>query len=123
LNLPYNLTGNAFVDICIQVIFIIFYLAFIAFSIFQRFCKNGFYYQNHGQFGIRLNGKRTYIDTKFISEVSFDEDQQLQIRRINRVDTFDLSPFRKQDQDNVLRLLKDLMNGDMEILDKPILAS
>ncbi|QJP34044.1 hypothetical protein F0365_06305 [Nonlabens sp. Ci31] len=60
---------------------------------------------------------------KFISEVSFDEDQQLQIRRINRVDTFDLSPFRKQDQDNVLRLLKEFMNGGVEILDKAILAS
>jgi hypothetical protein len=62
------------------------------------------------------------IDSKFISEVSFDEKQRLQIRRINRVDTFDLSPFRKKDQDKVLRLLHDFLPDDLQVQKAPILS-
>jgi hypothetical protein len=102
-------------SIVFRIIFIALVLMFYAFLLFQARCKNAFIYQPHGMFGIRIDGKRIDIDSKFISEISFDKDHQLQIRRINRVDTFDLSPFRIQDQEKLLRLLKDFMNEGVEI--------
>lgn len=82
-----------------QIFILLLYSVLYGFILFQAYCKNAFVYGNHKDFSIRLNGKRTDLDAKFISEVSFDENQHLQIRRINRVDTFDLSPFRKRDQE------------------------
>jgi hypothetical protein len=103
-------------------LFLLLNVALYTFIFFQAFCKNAFIYQSREHFGIRLNGKLMNIDTKFISEVSFDNDHQLQIRRINRVDIFDLSPFRKQDQQKLLRLLKDFMNEGLEINKQSILT-
>jgi hypothetical protein len=106
-----------------RLLFLVLVVAFYALLLFQARCKNAFIYQSREHFGIRLNGKLMNIDPKFISEVSFDDNHQLQIRRINRVDTFDLSPFRKQDQEKLLRLLKDFMSEDMQINKQSILSS
>lgn len=119
-SLPYDLTGNELLDRSIQVLLIAIYLFFIGFSIFRWLCKNAFIYQNHNHFQIRLNGDSMDIDAKFISEISFDKNQQLQTRRINRVDRYDLSAFRVRDRDKLLGLLKEYTSADTQISDQPI---
>lgn len=119
-----RLVENSFTEsIAFRIFVIILVLAFYAFILFQGRCKNAFIYQNLDRFGIRLNGKRTDIDAKFISEVSLDKDHQLQIRRINRVDRFDLSPFREKDRLKLMRYLKEFISNDILVSDVPILET
>ena len=83
--------------------------------IWQSRVKNAFFYLSEDDFRLRINGNRVDFQTRHISEVSLDENHLLQIRRINRVDSFDLSPFREKDRDKLMKYLKEFLSEEVEM--------
>lgn len=90
-------------------------LCLLGFIIFQSQVKNAFIYTEGDIFGIRIDGNRVDFQARHISEVSLDENYLLQIRRINRVDSFDLSPFREKDRDKLMKYLKEFLSDEVEM--------
>jgi len=97
------------------IISIITYLCVIGLIIFQLQIKNAFIYTQGDVFGLRIDGNRVDFQARHISEVSLDENHLLQIRRINRVDSFDLSPFREKDREKLMKYLKEFLSEEVEM--------
>ncbi len=97
------------------IISLITYLCLIGLVVFQSQVQNAFIYTQSDVFGIRINGNRVDFQARHISEVSMTEDQILQIRRINRVDSFDLSPFREKDRAKLMKYLKEFLCDEVEL--------
>ncbi len=74
-SLPHKFVENSLPYKASMILLGLLCLAGLIFQIFQAVCKNAFIYRSTNQFEIRLKGVKTQIDSKFISEVSFDEDQ------------------------------------------------
>ena len=94
---------------------LLLWVATIVYSIWQSRVKNAFFYVSEDDFRLRINGIRVDFQTRHISEVSLDENLLLQIRRINRVDSFDLSPFREKDRKKLMKYLKDFLKEEIEM--------
>ena len=94
----------------------------VAFLFYQQNAKNAFIYSDKKTFGIRLQGKQVDIEAKHISEVSYDDSKVLKVRRINRVDTFDLSPFKEQDRLKVVEYVRGYLREGIRIENQPILT-
>ena len=77
--------------------------------------KNAFIHQGDKSFSLRFNGTTTDFKTKDISEISWDNNHILQIRRINRVDTYNLSNFRPKDRAKLKKYIFELAD-DTETL-------
>ena len=87
----------------------------IFYVIWQARVKNAFFYGGHADFSLRINSDRVDFESKHISEISLDKNHLLQIRRINRVDSFDLSPFREKDRDKLMKYLKEFLSDEIEL--------
>ncbi len=90
-------------------------LAVVVRSIFKHTRKNIFLYGLHNDFSLKIGGTKTDFESRHISEVSLDENHLLQIRRINRVDSFDLSPFREKDREKLMKYLKEFLSDEVEM--------
>ncbi|ARN76684.1 hypothetical protein BST97_00950 [Nonlabens spongiae] len=97
------------------IISIITYLCLVGWIIFQSQVKNAFIYTQGDIFGIRIDGNRVDFQATHISEVSLDDNHLLKIRRINRIDSFDLSPFREKDRDKLMKYLKEFLSDEVEL--------
>ncbi len=82
------------------------YSLFIGYIIYESTRKNAVHYRRENVFTIKLAGKKVEMDVTFISQV-WIEDDQLHIRRINRVDTFPISHLRQADLDKLVVILKE----------------
>ncbi|MGJ8684199.1 MAG: hypothetical protein ACSHWW_06230 [Nonlabens sp.] len=89
-----------------DIIGAVFWLSFYGYFIFQWTCKNAVFYKHADHYSIKINGKKLDFDLKFLSE-AWIEDNQLHIRRINRVDSFPLNHLRQEDVDKLMGILKE----------------
>ncbi len=94
---------------------LVLWVSTIIYGIWQASVKNAFFYISEYSFRLRIDGQKIDFDKVHISEVSLDENQFLQIRRINRVDSFDLSPFRKKDRDKLMKYLKEILSDEVKL--------
>ena len=114
--------NNALDHIVYDVIGVALIGAVYGWLIFRNNCKNAFIYESREQFGIRIDGERVDMEARHVSEVSLDKNHELQIRRINRVDKFDLSNIRNGDREKLLKYLKEFTGDRVEIQSAPILG-
>ena len=120
--LQFYITKN-YNNILFTVIFIALYGAFYGWLLFNNQVKNAFIYSSKNQFSIKIEGHKVDFQTKHINAISLTTNGSLQIQRINRVDTFDLSPFRKKDCEKLIDYLKELSADVESISSDPIIET
>lgn len=81
-------------------------LALYAYLFYPFFLKNAVFYRQDHNFTLKIKGKKLDLDLKFLSEV-WIENNELNIRRINRVDTFPIGHLRQDDVEKLVALLKE----------------
>ncbi|WP_438962590.1 hypothetical protein [Nonlabens sp.] len=81
-------------------------IALWAYLSYPVFLKNAVFYRQDHNFTLKIKGKKLDLDLKFLSEV-WIENKELNIRRINRVDSFDMSHLREKDVNKLFNLLKE----------------
>ena len=106
----------------VWIVFLLTALLAILYSLWQSTRKNAFIYQGDSSFGLRIDSNKTEFKVNDISEISWNKESILQIRRFNRVDTFDVSDFRIQDQEKMMRHIYDLLSNEVAIRNTPINA-
>ena len=94
---------------------LILWVSSIIYGIWQARVKNAFFFISTDSFRLRIDGQKIDFDKIHISEVGLDDNHLLQIRRINRVDSFDLSPFRGKDRDKLMKYLKEFLSDEIEL--------
>lgn len=82
------------------------YLFFFAAFIWSITRKNYVQWKREPYILLNINGKKLDLDLKFLSEV-WIENNELNIRRINRVDSFDISHLREEYVNKLFNLLKE----------------
>ncbi len=68
--------------------------------------KNAFFFKREQNFLLKIAGKKLDLNLNFLSEVWL-ENNELHIRRINRVDSFPIIHLREDDVDKLVAILKE----------------
>ncbi|MGB5981767.1 MAG: hypothetical protein WBG46_06450 [Nonlabens sp.] len=118
----FNYELNHSLKVILATALILISLILIFRSLIKSIAKNVFIYGQNDDFSLKINGNKIEFESKHISEISLDEHYQLQIKRINRVDSFDLSNIRKEDRDKLVTYIKDFVSNEVEIKSTPILS-
>lgn len=94
-------------DTTIDTIFgMVFWVGFYGYLFYPFLLKNTFHYGRDENFTLKIKGEKLDLNLKFLSEV-WIENNELHIRRINRVDSFDISHLREEDVEKLVSLLKE----------------
>lgn len=84
----------------------VLYLIGLVYLIWSTTRKNALHWKRDNQVKLKIDGRTLELDMKFISQVWL-EDDQLHIRRINRLDSFSTSHLKPLDIDKLVALLKE----------------
>jgi len=84
----------------------IFHTFFIGYIIYEATRKNAIYYRNKDNYTLKIDGEKLELDLQFLSG-SFIDEKELNIKRINRIDTFSIAHLRQSDIDKLLGVLKE----------------
>lgn len=84
----------------------LFVLVAITNVIWTQTHKNAFFFQRDKNYLLKIAGKKLEMNLHFLSEV-WVEDNELHIRRINRVDSFPVGHLRSQDVDKLVAILRE----------------
>ena len=115
-----NLSDNW--QIFIIVVTIVMFIAYVTYIIYIKSVRNALYYQSPDSFKLKIKGKTVAFETKHISEISLIQDKVLQFRRINRVDSFDLSHIRKEDHNRLIHKIQKILYQDIVVQSESIVA-